>query len=130
MNSCSPEQLLSSNWITNEENSCYPNSSLPGNFRYRTIIFSAFAPYSTYINIPHYSSFKPCTGRVWWAIFSLISMQVRLPVTCQNLFTLWQIFFPATFAVFPHSRFGGFVVFAYFDFFSDIKRVQYQKSNT
>ena len=28
MNSCLPEQLLPGNWITGEENSCYPNSLL------------------------------------------------------------------------------------------------------
>ena len=44
MNSCSPEQLLPSNWIADEDNSCYPNSSLPGNLWYRSIIFSACAP--------------------------------------------------------------------------------------
>ena len=29
MTSCLSQQLLPSNWITGEENSCYPNSSLP-----------------------------------------------------------------------------------------------------
>ena len=32
MTSCLPEPLLPSNWITDEENSCYPNSLLPGSF--------------------------------------------------------------------------------------------------
>ena len=44
MNSCLPEQLLSGNWINAEENSFYPNSWLPGNFCYKSIIFSAHAP--------------------------------------------------------------------------------------
>ena len=38
MNICLPEQLLPGNWTTDEENSCYPNSSLPGNCWYRSII--------------------------------------------------------------------------------------------
>ena len=46
MNSCLPEQLLPGKWITGEESSCYPNSSLPGNLWYRSIIFSACAPCS------------------------------------------------------------------------------------
>ena len=43
MNSCLPKQLLPGSWITDEENSCYPLSSLPDNFWYRSIIFSAYA---------------------------------------------------------------------------------------
>ena len=38
MNSCLPEQLLAGIWITDEENSCYPNSSLPGDLWFRSII--------------------------------------------------------------------------------------------
>ena len=41
MNSFLPEQLLPGNWITDEENSCYPNSSLPTNLWYQSIVFSA-----------------------------------------------------------------------------------------
>ena len=43
MSSGLPKQLLPGNWITNEENSCYPNRSLPGNFCHRSIIFTACA---------------------------------------------------------------------------------------
>ena len=40
-------------------------------------------------------------------------------------------FLPATFAAIPSSRISGFAVlfFASFDFFSDIKRVQYRTYN-
>ena len=41
MNSFLPEQLLPGNGITDEENSCYPNSSLPSNLWYQSIVFSA-----------------------------------------------------------------------------------------
>ena len=39
-----PEQLLLGNWITDEEKSCYLNTSLRGNLGYQSIIFSARAP--------------------------------------------------------------------------------------
>ena len=45
MNSCFPEQLSPGNWITDEENICCLNSSLPGNFWHQSIIISACAPY-------------------------------------------------------------------------------------
>ena len=41
MNNCLPKQLLPCNWITGEENRCYPNSLLPGNLWHRSIILSA-----------------------------------------------------------------------------------------
>ena len=50
MNSCLPEQLFHRNWITDEENSCYQNSSLPGNLWYRSITFSAQVHHA-YFNI-------------------------------------------------------------------------------
>ena len=44
INSWLLKQLLPGYWITDEENRCYPNSSLPGNFWYQSINFSANAP--------------------------------------------------------------------------------------
>ena len=50
MSICLSEQLLPGNWITGEENSCYPNSSLPRNLWIQSIIFSARAPCLQYFN--------------------------------------------------------------------------------
>ena len=55
MTSSFTKQLLPCYWYYWLENSCYPNSSLPGTFLYQSIIFSACAPCLSYYS-PKYIS--------------------------------------------------------------------------
>ena len=71
-------------WITDEENSCYPNSRLLSNIWYRSI-FSLYMHHS-----PKYISFILPGG---WEIFLLNSDKVRFGMASQNsLFQFWSIF--------------------------------------
>ena len=62
-----------------------------------------------------------------WQFFLSYSVRVRLGMTRQNFFPIWRIF-RALFARRLSPQFSVFyrLFFTYFDFFSDIKRVQYR----
>ena len=94
----------------------YPNSSLPSSFWYQYIIVSARSPkYMSFI-----LQYSNPQGR-WGG-------QFFLSIPCDSVFTMTRLnfvyavahFFPATFVAFPRSKFGAFLFFTYFDFFSDI----------
>ena len=109
--------------ITDEENSCYPNSSLPGNL-WSTISLEVHHAYlnlsqnTVYDFILQYSNPQ---GRVWRAIFLFNSIQVYSHRDLSDLFILWQIFCAGDGQI--------LLSFTYFNFLSDIKRVQYRTGN-
>ena len=86
MSCCFSKQLLPGNWNTNEESSCYPNSSLPGNLC-STVPYVSLHMHHAYLKISQniwvYSNLTHRAG-VAGNFFFLNPYKSVFTVTCQN----------------------------------------------
>ena len=127
MTSCSPNSFDLVTIITTDENSCYPNSSLPGNRWYCSL--TSLHVHHAYLNIGQniqYEFFYSNPSRRRVGNFFFLSESVD-SVTLAELFMLWWISLQEIFAAFSPPIFGRFLCHLFFfDFFSDIKSCQYR----
>ena len=126
MTSCSPNNFYLVTNISNEENSCYPISSLTGNYWYRSLIsvHMHHAYHDIAQNILVYSTLTHPAGRQ--AIFyNYVRVSGHRDST--ELFIFWWNFSSSTFWNFLYLHLVHFcrLFFTYIDVFSDIKNVQY-----
>ena len=109
MTSCSPNNFYLVTNISNEENSCYPISSLTGNYWYRSLIsvHMHHAYHDIAQNILVYSTLTHPAGRQ--AIFyNYVRVSGHRDST--ELFIFWWNFSPSIFVTFSLPTFGAFSV--------------------
>ena len=111
INSCLPEQLFRGNWVTDEENSCYLNSLVPGALGNGPFFFLCTCTMLILIQPKMYGFYSTLTHRVWWAIFSFNSMRVRLISDDRIVFDFPDL--PRNSCSILRSKFGGFVVLSF-----------------
>ena len=112
---------LPGNWITDEENSCYPNSSLPSNCSHRSII-SLDVHHAYLIIAQNILVYSTLTHRAGVVNFPCIVRVHSVSDYSQNCLRIHG-FSSNNFADFP------VIFFTNLAFFSNIKRVQYQANH-